>query len=253
MTVYLCQDNYENIMCAVYDAWMSRKGHDHVRLELVGSENLELFCQYQDVETDKEKVEKVTTAICKKICQEAYQWIFEASLSQDIGKADKIYRFLIYGFHYGREVLKMLQIPAVYDIFQLCRNIRNEQHQLMQFVRFSQMEGGILVGRIGPKNDVLVLLAPHFADRLGGENWILYDEKRKKAVIHKADDIWMIIHADTAVWQEKLRQKTDEEEYQSLWKAFRESISIKERYNPVCQRNHMPLRYRPYMTEFQHE
>ena len=28
-------------------------------------------------------------------------------------------------------------------------------------------------------------------------------------------------------------------------------IGIKERENPACQRMHLPLRYRKYMTEFQ--
>ena len=45
--------------------------------------------------------------------------------------------------------------------------------------------------------------------------------------------------------------KTDAGEYEALWKAFFHSISIRERENYVCQRSHLPLRYRPYMTEFQ--
>lgn len=32
---------------------------------------------------------------------------------------------------------------------------------------------------------------------------------------------------------------------------FFHQIGIKERENPACQRMHLPLRYRKYMTEFQ--
>ena len=37
MTVYTCKDSFEGILTGVYDAWMSRKGHDNVRLELKGT------------------------------------------------------------------------------------------------------------------------------------------------------------------------------------------------------------------------
>ncbi len=74
----------------------------------------------------------------------------------------------------------MIQNQAVYDMFQMCRFVDNETHLLTGFVRFFRDGGDLLVGRIGPKNDVIVLLAPHFADRLSGENWVLYDVNRKK-------------------------------------------------------------------------
>lgn len=41
-----------------------------------------------------------------------------------------------------------------------------------------------------------------------------------------------------------------EAEYEVLWKSFCKTIAIKERENPVCQRGHLPLWYRPNMTEF---
>jgi len=35
-----------------------------------------------------------------------------------------------------------------------------------------------------------------------------------------------------------------------LWKAFFETIAIKERANSDLQRNNMPLHYRKHVTEF---
>ena len=35
------------------------------------------------------------------------------------------------------------------------------------------------------------------------------------------------------------------------WRAFLEGVTIKERINPEAQRNHLPLRFRSQMTEFQ--
>lgn len=257
MTIYMCEPDFEGIMCGVYDAWMSRKGHDNVKLALNGGcQDMELFSEYVEVNTDREKAQKVVRAVCAKLSQNVYQDIYIASLSQDLERADRIYRFLIQAFQYGPSVLDRLQLPESYDIFQMCRNVYNERHLLTEFVRFSQAPGGVLVGRIGPKNDVVGLLAPHFADRLPMESWIIYDENRKKAAVHPAEKQWFLLNHPMEQpegdmgWQHLLGQHTDEEEYEDLWTMFCHTIAIKERYNPLCQRTHLPLRFRPYMTEF---
>ncbi|MCB7320473.1 TIGR03915 family putative DNA repair protein [Lacrimispora sp. 210928-DFI.3.58] len=258
MTVYVCEPDFESILCGVYDAWMSCKGHDNVRLEIGGcGQEMELFCDYVDVVRTEEKSKKVLSAVSRRLSQEVYRKIYVASLSQEPERADRIYRFLIQAFRYGPKISDMLQLPEVYEIFRICRNVYNENHLLVEFIRFSQAAGNILVSRIGPKNDVLPLLSPHFADRLPEENWIIYDENREKASVHPRGQSWFLIDGKMGgseygeLWKECLSKRTDEAEYQELWKAFFDTIAIKERTNPTCQRNHLPLRFRPYMTEFQ--
>ncbi|MEY8337261.1 TIGR03915 family putative DNA repair protein [Lachnospiraceae bacterium 62-35] len=251
MTVFLCGEEFEDILSGVYDAWMSRLGHDNVRLESKKSWQAELFCEYKQVEVSGEKAEKVAKAVRERISEEAYSLIYEAALSMREDRADKIYRFLIYGFHYKAKIVDMLQIPAVFHIFEMHRHLANEAHLLKGFVRFSQMEEGILLSTIGPKNDVLVLLARHFGDRLSGENWIIYDEKRSKAAIHQSGKGWMIVRTENDQWKERLKPQYERDKYEDLWKSFFHSIAVRERKNPVCQRNFLPLRYRGYMTEFQ--
>ena len=230
MTIYLCEPDFDGILSAVYEAWMSGKGHENVKLELDGAfRELELFTQYVTVRTSPENARKVIRAVCGKIGRSVYE-----------------------EFRYGAGVLDMLQLPEVREIFQMCRNVRHENHLLTGFVRFSQTSKGILVSRIGPKNDVLPILAPHFADRLPMESWIIYDENHRKAVVHPSRGSWAIVHADGEGYlSAQLDQDTDQEEYEALWKAFHETVAIRERANPVCQRTHLALRYRPYMTEFQ--
>lgn len=253
MVIFQCRDQFDSILCGVYDAWMSRLGHDNVRLELEHTGNMEMFAEYRTVEETKEKRDKVIRAILDKVGRPSYEAVFEASLSRESQKADRIYRYLIYGFHYGRGIVDMLQLPAVYAVFEMCRQVNNEAHRIKEFARFSQMQEGILVGKIGPQDDVLILVAPHFADRLSGENWILYDEKREKAVVHPANGTWLVTELDSPIWRERLSKGSDEKEYEDLWKAFHRGIAIKERTNPRCQMNFLPLRFRPYMTEFEEE
>ena len=251
MTIFTCSDTFQGILCGVYDAWTSRLGHKNVALELEGTGNMQMFTEYRQVQESLSKAEKVIQAVQTKAGQEVYEQIYRASLSQEAEKADRIYRFLIYALHYGKVILDQLQIPAVYDMFQMNRNVGNEAYLLIEFLRFSQTSDGVLFGMVGPKNDVIILLAPHFADRLHNENWIIYDEKRKKAVVHRALGSWMTVEVSEPGWKERMIKSGDQEEFENLWRAFHKHIAIEERTNPICQRGHLPLRFRPYMTEFQ--
>lgn len=252
MTVFVCGEEPEDIWCAIYDAWMSRLGHRNVRIEPAG-QNRELFCDYREVHTSGEKAEKVTDSIRRKLSEAVYEEVFKAALSRDPFRADKIYRFLIYGFAIGPKAADMLQIPAVFELFQITRRLEREYGHLREFVRFSQMKEGILLGRIAPENDLVVLLAPHFSDRMPSENWILYDAPRKKAAVHQADRGWVLMRTVSEAWQQRLERETDEAVFENLWRTFHTSIAIEQRRNPRCQQNLLPLRFRPYMTEFQQE
>lgn len=251
MTVYLCEDSLEGILCGVYDAWMGKKGHANVRLELEGEFEQELFTEYCTVSLERNKVSRVIESIRNQICEEAYENVYAATLSQDMDKADKIYRFLIYGFHFGKRIMKMLQIPEVFQLFQLCRNVYNENHLLTGFIRFTELkENGLLFSRIAPKNAVIPLLAVHFSDRLPNEKWIIYDANRRQAAVHNPQTGWAIFYVDDREAEEMERWQKGTQDYEQLWKIFHSAVAIRERENRDCQRNHLPLRFREYMTEF---
>lgn len=249
MTIFLCGESVDDIFCGIYDAWMSRLGHGNVRLELPGGDR-ELFSQYCQVVRDPQKAGKVADSIRKKLGETVYETVYEALLSWEPGRADAAYRFLVYAFAVGPGILDMLQIPAVYEIFRLTRNVSRERHHYVEFTHFAQMEGGILIGKIKPKNDVVTLVAPHFADRMPEENWILYDCGRKQAVVCQAGRGWVVVSADSREWQNRLEQATDEPVFTNLWRTFHKSIAIEARTNPRCQMNMLPLRFRPFMVEF---
>ena len=152
MTVYICEDSLEGILCGVYDAWMSKKGHKNVRLQMNGMFEQELFTEYIQVSAESMKASNVIQTIRNRISESAYEKVYIASLSQDGDKADKIYRFLIYGFHIGKNVMDMLQIPEVFQVFQMCRNVYNENHLLTGFLRFTEIkEKGCFLAGLGLK------------------------------------------------------------------------------------------------------
>lgn len=251
MTVFVCEPGYEGILSGIYDAGVSKVPQDELRLEIKNSgENVELFASYVECIPDGEKVKKVMETVRTRLNSQIQEQLYVACLSKDPLRADKIYRYLKVLFLRGASAAEQLQIPAVHEVFKLCRSVYNEKHQFIEFLRFSQIEEDILVGKIQPKNDVLELIAPYFADRLPEENWLICDVCRGKAAIHEKGKKWFLAELSPEEL-EKLRMQNEEEDWEKLWKTFFTAIAIEQRKNPDCQRNHLPLRFRPLMTEFQ--
>lgn len=253
MVIFTCCDDFEAMMTCIYDAWAARLGHSNIRLQTEPVGNLELFCEYHHIDADKEKVQKVIRSIQSKISWEAYYMVYTASMSFHPDKLDIIYRFLIFGFAYGKKVLQMLGNPAIVSIFELNRKVQNEAHQFREFIRFSRLENQVLFSVIEPKCNVLTLLAPHFADRMPSEDWMITDKTRLLSIVHPKDQDYFLtpVTPQELAYMEASKEHYDP--YVSLWKTFFKSVSIDARANYRCQRNFLPLWYRKNMTEFQND
>lgn len=247
-TVFVCGGDPDDILTAVYDAWASRKGHSRVRLEVEGESQPEFFCSYVPVETDREKARKVAAAVKKKIGGRAWQMVYRAALSREASRAEDIYRFLVGGFYYGPQALDMLAEPAVYRLLELSRAVGNEAHFFREFLRFDQRENRILLGRIRPKNNVLSLVMPHFADRLPQENFLILDMGRGLAGVHPAGGAWVLARLEPPEAEKLLAAQADP--FRELWKTFHRAIGVEQRKNPRLQQSRMPLRYREFAEEF---
>ncbi|MHB8128638.1 MAG: TIGR03915 family putative DNA repair protein [Mobilitalea sp.] len=252
--IFLCDKSIDGIFTAIYQAWSSRLGHSNIKIEekSEGSKysNIELFAEYIAVDTDYTLALKVSQSIRDKISEEAYEMVCRVALSDYLGKADLIYRFLILGFSVGSSILEHLSNEVVNNLFRVNKNVSYEAHHLLGFVRFSEQENGLLTSVIHPKNHVLSLITPHFADRLPQERFLIYDENRKMASFHVPGSQWILAEVPV-LDQERLKEISfQEDEYRDLWKAFFDHIAIKERINPKLQRNNLPLRFRGDMTEF---
>lgn len=253
MTVFVCGDGFDSILCGVYDAWNSGTGYESVRLETreeQQNQTLELFVQYREVEEALWKAEKMAEAVKRKISQEAYAWIYRASLSREERRADKIFRFLVKGFRTGSRTVRMLEDPDVYAVFCMNRQVANEAHLLTGFLRFSELPAGLLAAVMGPEHNVLSLVADHFAERMSGERWLIFDKNRGSAALHEPGQGFILLSELPKRWQNSLSEQKEEGEYEELWRIFHRAVSVEERKNKTCQNSHLPLRFRPYMTEF---
>lgn len=156
-----------------------------------------------------------------------------------------LYDLIHRGLQEGDQVRQDLSDPTVARVNLALTKMWTEWDHLKGFVRFSELEG-ILVGEIEPKNRVLPLLAPHFAARFSGEQFVLYDRTHREAIFY-VNYNWAIVpleefHMGPAGEREK--------SFRALWRKYYKTIAIEGRLNPKCQSTHLPKRYRRVMTEF---
>lgn len=251
MVIFTCANTFEAMMTCIYEAWASRLGHANVKLLLEPVIEPELFAEYRHVEPDTEKTEKVVRSIQKKISIHAYHCVYAAALSFRKDKLDIIYRFLIYGFHFGRKSVDMLGIPEVAALFELNRKVQNEAHFFREFTRFAFIPPAIYFAVIEPKCDVLTILAPNFVDRMPSESFVIADKNRLLAAVHPADEDYYLTPLSPEEFLRMEEAQKSSDPYVSLWKSFFQAIGIRHRKNEKCQRTMLPLWYRKHMTEFQ--
>ena len=147
--------------------------------------------------------------------------------------------------------MDILSDPYVYKVFQLSRRVSNEVHHWKGFLRFQELESKVLFARIGPVNHILTFLVPHFADRLPGTDFMIYDEKRNIYAVHPSSGEWYLVSGKD-VDQEIFTHYTEEEgRYQDLFRIFCQKIAVTDRENLKLQRSLLPLRFQEYMFEFQ--
>lgn len=253
--IYRCEDSAEGILTGIYDAWASVHKHEENRIEVITEETGTpyLFAEYIDVVPDAEKSEKVQRSVRLRVSEEAYEMVMKAVLSQDVEKGEVIYRFLIYAFREGAKAGRAYGNPWVMRLFEAVRNYDNESHHLKGFLRFDEQENGWLFARHAPKNNVMGDLMEHFSDRLNAESFFILDEKRRMVGIHRSGAPWFVYRLNEEEFGQLSESYVAEDSYAVLWRIFHRSIAIAERENPKLQRNNLPLRFRPYMTEFREQ
>ncbi|MGN0346801.1 MAG: TIGR03915 family putative DNA repair protein [Lachnospiraceae bacterium] len=260
MDIFVCGEEYEEIMATIYDAWVlaTKVGHANVKIERASCLDVTFLNEYHYApqknkgnysEEVEQKAEKVTRAVKEKISKLAYVWIYRAAMSVLPDAPDAIYRFMILGFSVGPKVTDMLTRPEVMRMMELNRKVGNEMHSFVEFVRFRKLPNGVYYSVIQPKSNVVELVAGHFEDRMPSENFIIIDENRRLAAVHpKNDSFYLQTLQEDEV--EYLRDTEKKDAYSDMWQTFFETVAIEQRANERCQRNHFPVWMRKYATEF---
>lgn len=256
MYIFICEDSLDGILTGIYDAWTFKLqhknlSHNDIRLTSREPENYELFSDYLPVEVSFEKAEKVSRTLSEKLGAAFYEAIVNAALSRepagkkDMDKADAIYKTVVLALcsPAKEKVLLYLGEPCIFRVFSLSRATHNEAHHLTGFLRFSELKNGVLFSAIHPKNHTLPILAAHFTDRFPQENFMIYDETRKLAAIHRAGKDFLLADASDLNQDILHHYSEKEQQFRDLWLTFFDSIAIDARINPTLQAQNIPKRF----------
>lgn len=240
--VYCYDGSFDGLLCCVFESFVRRETPIGIT---AGAQEQLTLTEVLDVPTDPEKAARVGLAIPKKISPRTEELVKIAFLTFGEDKDLLILKYLQKGFSVGSRIEDMLADDTVNALYRAIQHCTVEAQRMKQFIRFSDFDG-YLAAVIEPKNKVIPLIADHFTDRYRNENFLIYDETHRMALVYHSH------RAEIAenIYFEMPDAGAEEERYRELWKSFYDAIAIKERYNPRCRMNMMPKRYWKHMTEF---
>jgi probable DNA metabolism protein len=238
MVTVIHDGSIEGLFSAVYDSWALELNPSAINSEAELEPSL--FEERFYVATDRTKGDRLLSMVKKSFSAGSLSNISRCALSCDPGRGMMIYRYFILGLKQGRALDNYLTDDAVDAITKTAHRVGFEAHRFLGLARFRKTEGGIYYSEIRPDNDILPLIAGHFAARMHSERWIIRDINRGRAALHERGGGWRVYDMEV---DRPPAHAPDEGVYQELWRVYYREISITERKNSRQQKGYMPVRY----------
>ena len=230
MTHLLFDGSFDGLMTLVFDTYKQREEVGVVG-EYSGADSL---LPTRFIQTDMDKARRIQRYINKELGGEFAFMVKAAFLSRRESRFRSIVRVIHLACGMGRKVLDLLG-DDVLDFIACQKEVRMEAHRFQGLLRFRQMRDGSMLATFAPKNNVLSIILPHFADRFPGERLLLYDELRRLAGLAGQGRIEVVQVASITP-----QETGNEADMQELWRTFFSHLAIRERANPKLQRQHLP-------------
>ena len=240
----LFDGSFDGFLCVVYAVYYEKIMPLSIQMESQAQLVLDVESCY--INTNSERAARVFSAIREKVSIDASYYVYNAFLSYDESRFQSILGYIKLGFKLGHIVDSHLQQDCVRHVHKMANHVGRERHLLLGFCRFAETKQGVYYCEITPKNDVLLLVADHFSQRLMNQQWVIHDKRRGQAAIY--DGEYYII-ADTPK-DATVVYAEGEAETQELWVAFFNALAIDARKNKKLQRQLLLLYFRGNMTEF---
>lgn len=199
------------------------------------------------IKTDLEKAKKTTNMICNQVSYDTFYHAYHAFLADNAMKEMHILKYLLLGLLVGPKVNTMLSVDYVLAVIKLSKLVLGEAHRMKGLVRFINIGNNTFYSIVHLDNNVIEQIGKHFVHRLPNQNFMIIDKNRNIAFLYNTKD-YFISNIDNLSLP---ALNTQEEFYQTLWKAFYQTISISERTNLRLQAAYMPKRYWKDLVEMQ--
>lgn len=240
---YLYDGTFDGLLTIVFDCYVLKK----LPLKII-AENKYIPNILDDIErviTDYNKATRIFNGIVKNISYDVLYNSYYAFLAEYNEKEINILKYLLYGFLIGPQIDTMLSIDFVFKVNSLRKKMLSEAHTLKGLLRFSKIGDNLFYSSIHPTHNVIENLGHHFIKRLPTQNFIIHDKNRNIAFLYDTKKYEIVDSSSINI------PSLSEEElkYQELWKAFFNTIAIKERTNKKLQMQFMPKKYWQDLTE----
>ena len=240
---YLYDGTFDGLLTIVFDCYVLKQLPLKIIVENKYIPNI--LDYIKKVITDYNRAERIFNGIVKNISYDVLYNSYYAFLAEDDEKEINILKYLLYGFLIGPQIDTMLSIDFVFKVNSLRKKVLSEAHKLKGFLRFSKVGDNLFYSSIHPTHNVIENLGHHFIKRLPTQNFIIHDKNRNIAFLYDTKK-YEIVDSSSI----NISVLSDEEkQYQELWKAFFNTIAIKERTNKKLQMQFMPKKYWQDLTE----
>ncbi len=242
MQIYLYDGTFDGLLTCVFESYEKKQMPTHV--DILDGFQQRLDADYCMIVTDATKAKRVNAGLKKNGLLTHVYYVF---LSGDEKRHIHLFGYIHLSFRMGAAVSQCLTETCVYEVSRLYKNVWREAHSFKEFIRFSELQTGVLYCQIEPKSNVLEILVNHFMDRLPSERFVIHDLNREIAAFYEKGQYVITELKGTA----ELTLAAEELYYQGLWKVFHQTIAIEERINKKLQQGNMPKRFWKHMLEMQ--
>lgn len=250
MSICISYDStFDGFLSAVFEIYAQRLDVESFVPDRETDATSDLFQQNFRVETSEDSSMRLRRAIVNAASEDVLQLLNTAFLSEERGIEMKILAFLRKLFlledpNYGKNPTS----PEMLPLFKIAGAVRREAGGMLGMVRFSRWQGDCYIAKIEPKYDILLLMESHFSNRFANQKWIIYDSKRKYALLHdRMGGAKVVTLPDEASFLRAVQS----DGVTQLWQDYYKSIAIKERENPKLLKRCLPVRYWKNLPERQ--
>lgn len=254
MIIYQTDGTYNGLLTAVFESF-EKKQFDIWLCNPVATQ-VNAFDERIVIETQQYKAGRVLLGLQRLLTADKYRMLYVAFLSEDEKVLNAVFYIMLQLFKNNSSIFNNYGNALVMEFTKAVKQVEREKHRMKAFIRFQKSNDGMFFSVVKPDFNVLPLIASFFKNRFADQKWFIYDEKRKYGLLYDlntVNEVTLLEYDVNAIASPATIIEIDaqDELYTTLWKEYFKSTNIESRKNIKLQLQHIPRRYRSYLTEMQ--
>lgn len=238
---YLYDGTESGFFTAVFTAYEKKQSPD--RFLRFGAQTM-LLDEISTIGTDAEKgarVEKKLLSLGGSVLKD----VKTVLRSPEENAPLLAFRYIKKCLRYGKHAIERQSDEDVFAFCSLLQEIGLEIHRFTGFLRFEESKEGYFYAHFEPDNDIVDLLLPHFTARFSGIPFVIHDVRRNRLAFYNGKRTCVL----QGTGKISVTLSDSERDFQDLWRAYYDAVTIKERKNERQMRGFMPVRYYKHLPE----